>query len=141
VFRRFSFPLRILPYAIVLAVGALVAFDPAKILSQARDRIFDGYQRLSPRVYVDPASVGFPGVLYVDIDDSSLAKLGQWPWPRTLLATLIERLDEAGAKVIACQMTMDLFGWEPKDLIDGVTLGGAASYMEEALHSKVNLFV
>ena len=100
-FRRFSFPLRILPYAIVLAVGALVAFDPAKILSQARDRIFDGYQRLSPRIYVDPASVGFPGVLYVDIDDSSLAKLGQWPWPRTLLATLIERLDEAGAKVIA----------------------------------------
>jgi len=48
---------------------------------------------------------------------------------------------EAGAKVIACQMTMDLFGWEPKDLIAGVTLGGAASYMEEALKSKVNLFV
>lgn len=48
---------------------------------------------------------------------------------------------EAGAKVIACQMTMDLFGWKPKDLIDGVTLGGAATYMEEALESKVNLFV
>jgi peroxiredoxin family protein len=48
---------------------------------------------------------------------------------------------EAGAKVIACQMTMDLFGFEPKDLIDGVTLGGAATYMEEALKSKVNLFV
>ncbi len=48
---------------------------------------------------------------------------------------------EAGAKVIACQMTMDLFGFSPKDLIDGVTLGGAATYMEEALKSKVNLFV
>ena len=48
---------------------------------------------------------------------------------------------EAGAKVIACQMTMDLFGFEPKDLIDGVTLGGAATYMEEALDSKVNLYV
>ena len=48
---------------------------------------------------------------------------------------------EAGAKVIACQMTMDLFGFKPKDLISGVTLGGAATYMEEALKSKVNLFV
>ena len=48
---------------------------------------------------------------------------------------------EAGAKMIACQMTMDLFGWEPKDLIGGVTLGGAASYMEEALGTRINLFV
>ncbi len=48
---------------------------------------------------------------------------------------------ETGAKLIACQMTMDLFGYRPKDLIDGVTLGGAASYMEEALHSRINLFV
>ena len=48
---------------------------------------------------------------------------------------------EAGAKVIACQMTMDLFDLRQSDLIDGVTLGGAATYMEEALHSKVNLFV
>ena len=48
---------------------------------------------------------------------------------------------ESGAKVIACQMTMDLFGFRPKDLISGVTLGGAATYMEEALKSKVNLFV
>ena len=48
---------------------------------------------------------------------------------------------EAGAKVIACQMTMDLFGYSPEDLIAGVTLGGAATYMEEALKSKVNLFV
>lgn len=48
---------------------------------------------------------------------------------------------EAGAKLIACQMTMDLFGYAPKDLIDGVTLGGAATYMEEALGSDINLYV
>lgn len=57
------------------------------------------------------------------------------------LAELRALTIEAGAKVIACQMTMDLFGYRPKDLIDGVTLGGAATYMEEALESKVNLFV
>lgn len=98
--RNFRFPLRILPYAAVLACAALVVFDPAKILSLARDRIFDGYQRLSPRDYVDPASMGLPGVLYVDIDDSSLATLGQWPWPRTLLATLVDKLNAAGARVV-----------------------------------------
>lgn len=48
---------------------------------------------------------------------------------------------EAGARVIACQMTMDLFGWAESDMIDGVSLGGAATYMEDALHSRVNLFV
>ena len=99
-FRRFIPSIRILPYAAVLAVAALVVFDPARILSLARDRIFDAYQRLAPRAYVDPAERGLPGVLYVDIDDSSLATLGQWPWPRTLLATLIDRLNAAGAKVI-----------------------------------------
>jgi len=100
VLRRFTFPLRILPYVAVLACAALVVFDPAKVLSLARDRIFDAYQRLSPREYVDPATKGLPGVLYVDIDDSSLATLGQWPWPRTLLATLIDKLNAAGAKVV-----------------------------------------
>lgn len=48
---------------------------------------------------------------------------------------------DAGAKLIACQMTMDLFELKPADLIDGVTLGGAASYLEEALSGDVNLFV
>lgn len=48
---------------------------------------------------------------------------------------------EAGAKLIACQMTMDLFGLKPGDLIDGITLGGAASYLEESLSGDVNLFV
>jgi peroxiredoxin family protein len=48
---------------------------------------------------------------------------------------------DAGAKLIACQMTMDLFALKPADLIDGVTLGGAASYLEESLSGDVNLFV
>ncbi len=36
----------------------------------------------------------------VDIDDASLARLGQWPWPRAMLATLTERLTELGAASI-----------------------------------------
>ena len=40
-------------------------------------------------------------VRIVDIDEAALAEYGQWPWPRTVLATLVEKLAEKGAAVIA----------------------------------------
>lgn len=52
---------------------------------------FDTYQRISPRV----ATV-LP-VLIADIDEASLKEYGQFPWPRTLLADLVNRLTELGA--------------------------------------------
>ena len=48
---------------------------------------------------------------------------------------------EAEVKLVACQMTMDLFEYRTEDMIDGVTVGGAATYMERALNSNVNLFI
>jgi len=48
---------------------------------------------------------------------------------------------EADIEMIGCQMTLDLFEYGPEDLIDGITLGGAATYMEKALKSDVNLFI
>lgn len=48
---------------------------------------------------------------------------------------------DAGVKMIACQMTMDLFEYRIEDMIEGPTLGGAATYMEEALKSDINLFI
>lgn len=44
-------------------------------------------------------------------------------------------------KMIACQMTMDVFELDKKDMIDGIEIGGAATYMEEALNSDINLFI
>ena len=48
---------------------------------------------------------------------------------------------EADIELIACQMTMDLFEYNIDEMIDGVTLGGAATYMERALKSDINLFI
>ncbi len=48
---------------------------------------------------------------------------------------------EADVKMIACQMTMDLFEYKLEDMIEGPVLGGAATYIELALKSDVNLFV
>ncbi len=58
-------------------------------------RAFDAFLNLAPRPYVDA------GVRVVDIDEESLARLGQWPWPRTLVAKLARRLSERGAAVVA----------------------------------------
>ena len=48
---------------------------------------------------------------------------------------------EADVHLIACQMTMDLFEYDVKDMIDGVKLGGAATYIEKALTANINLFI
>jgi peroxiredoxin family protein len=48
---------------------------------------------------------------------------------------------ESEIEMIACQMTMDLFEFDKKDMIDDIELGGAATYMEKALKSDINLFI
>ncbi|WP_371310763.1 DsrE/DsrF/DrsH-like family protein [Hyphomonas sp.] len=57
----------------------------------------------------------------------------------------IEELREAAAlsdvQMIACQMTMDLFEYKQSDMLDEVEYGGAATYMENALKSDINLYI
>jgi len=83
--------------AALLCVVALRIADPVPV-TQVRHWVFDGYQRIEPRTY-QPA-----GVRVVDIDETSLEAYGQWPWPRTVLATLVERLDALGAAAIVFDM-------------------------------------
>ncbi len=48
---------------------------------------------------------------------------------------------ESDINMIACQMTMDLFEYKLSDMIEGPTLGGAATWMENALKSDINLYI
>jgi len=48
---------------------------------------------------------------------------------------------ESDVKMIACQMTMDLFEYKLDDMTEGPTLGGAATYIEKALKSDINLYI
>ena len=79
------------PVALVIALTLLLP----SLVTRAQDQLFDAYQRLAPRTFDAQAPVRI-----VDIDDASIAKVGQWPWPRTVVATLIERLHAAGAAAI-----------------------------------------
>jgi len=80
-----------------LAVIALViaaAYSPFSPLDRLNSLVFDTYQKLRPRVQVESA------VAVVDIDDESIRRLGQWPWSRTVLASMIDRLTAYGAASI-----------------------------------------
>src|SRR4051794_2020035 len=91
--RRFGYA-RLACLALLIGFAVLRTFDPAPV-EELRVRTFDAFQRIDPR-----KKTARP-VTIIDIDDKSLEKLGQWPWPRTRLAQLVNELTSLGAVVIA----------------------------------------
>jgi adenylate cyclase len=85
---------RLVCLALLVGFAVLRIADPAPI-EELRVRTFDGFQRIQPR-----AKMAKSPVVIVDIDDRSLAKLGQWPWPRTRIADLVAGLARLGAVAI-----------------------------------------
>ena len=57
------------------------------------------------------------------------------------LETLRQQAIDLGVEFIACQMSMDVMGIKREELLDNVTVGGVASYMERAEQANVNLFI
>jgi adenylate cyclase len=84
----------VIPALILFGVLALQYSFPSQIES-FRAKVFDVFQMIKPRVFQDTP------VRIIDIDDESLEKIGQWPWPRTVLAKLVTRLAAGGATVIS----------------------------------------
>ncbi len=85
----------VLPALGALLIVALLQLVGVPQLERLGLLLFDGYQRAVPRPYEDAP------VRIVDIDDESIRRLGQWPWPRTDIADLTRRLGDAGAASIA----------------------------------------
>lgn len=78
-----------------LALVILLQLANPGALERVRMQIFDAYQVAAPR-----ADGGQGPVAVVDVDEESIERLGQWPWPRTDLAELTRRLGEAGAAAV-----------------------------------------
>nr|MBP7310705.1 DsrE/DsrF/DrsH-like family protein [Candidatus Cloacimonadota bacterium] len=57
------------------------------------------------------------------------------------LEMMIMQAKHAGVQMIACQMSMDIMGVDASELIDGVTIGGVATYLAEAEQANLNLFI
>ena len=83
--------------ALLVLVGALFvrAADPWA-LQNLRSVAFDTFQQIQPREFLPDAPVRI-----VDIDEAALAAYGQWPWPRNVIAQLVEKLAKQGAAAIA----------------------------------------
>ena len=91
--RRFGYA-RLACLALLVLFAGFRIYDPAPV-EEIRVRTFDTFQRFDPRKKaVRPVTI-------VDIDDKSMEKLGQWPWPRTRIADLVTELTRLGAVVIA----------------------------------------
>ncbi len=90
--RRSYVAFTLLPLVALLAVTLVrpPAFD---LLANF---VFDSYQRLQPRVWQADAPVRV-----IDIDDESLRRIGQWPWPRSVLADLVNKAADQGAATLA----------------------------------------
>ena len=68
-------------------------WDPPPV-EALRLQLLDQYQRFAPR------TAGALPVVIIDIDETSLAEIGQWPWPRDQLAEMVRRLFKMGAVVV-----------------------------------------
>jgi adenylate cyclase len=90
--------LGVMPWAVLFLALFIQWNDFGKILEGQRNKVFDFYQNASPRPYVDTS------VKFVDIDEESIRRIGQWPWPRTTLAKMTDNLSKAGVGVISYDM-------------------------------------
>jgi adenylate cyclase len=122
--RRFGFA-RAFCVALLIGLALLRINDPAPI-EELRLRTFDTFERLDPRIKTTRP------VRVIDIDDKSLAKYGQWPWPRTRVAELVNRLTRLGAAVIA----FDILFSEPDRLTPGVAADSFQG-LDEATRDKL----
>ncbi|EIM28362.1 CHASE2 domain-containing protein [Microvirga lotononidis] len=84
---------RIVGLVLLAGLIAVRIWDPGPIES-LRQRSFDIYQLMHPRAAHQEL------VTIVDIDEMSLRALGQWPWPRTVMADMLSRIVEQGGTVI-----------------------------------------
>ncbi|MHA7871661.1 MAG: CHASE2 domain-containing protein, partial [Hyphococcus sp.] len=111
----------------VMALGALTGAQSPD--ARAREALFSFFQRLSPAQY-DPEE-DFHVVL---IDRESVADVGPWPWPRTVLADLVDAAAAAGAKGVIVTEPMDSPDPLSPDTIGDFWLAGAS---DEALAAQL----
>ena len=84
-----------------------------------RLKTFDFYQKVKPREIPPPQ--GKP-VTIIDLDEASLAEVGQWPWPRNILAKLVNNLMGMGAALVAFDIVFaEDDRMNPSGVADGFT--------------------
>jgi len=114
---------RLIGYSMLLGFLVLHFINPAPV-EFARLKVFDYYQQIKPRAIPQNKPV-----IIIDIDEQSLESVGQYPWPRNIMAQLIDNAMAMGAALIA----FDIVFAEP----DGKDLGTVAK-MTKGLSPEIS---
>jgi CHASE2 domain-containing sensor protein/serine phosphatase RsbU (regulator of sigma subunit) len=105
---------------LLVALGALVWLAP-QWSPRLQAAWFDTYQRLFPR------RIDATPVVIVEIDEGSVRRLGQWPWPRTVLAELVRAIQRMQPVAIGIDIVMpDADRLSPDVMLAEVARGDAA---------------
>lgn len=123
----FSFE-RLLGMAMLAGFLTLYVFDPYPV-QFLHLKTFDYFQQLKPREIPPPQ--GKP-VTIIDLDEDSLAEIGQWPWPRTTVAKLVQNLMQMGAALVA----FDIVFAEP-DRMNSNKIPDVVAGLDEATIAKL----
>jgi len=125
--RRLGLP-RLVGLVVLLALTLIKYSDPAP-LERFRLWLFDHYVTAKPR------EAGQSPVVVVDVDENSIARIGQWPWSRAVLADLVERAGAAGAAAIGFDIVFpEPDRLSPPRLAD--TLAGLTPEMRQGLKGE-----
>jgi len=92
--RKFFSAARLTAFLLLIGLVAVQIINPYPI-EFMRVKTFDMYQRAQPREIISRP------VTIIDLDEESLAEIGQWPWPRTIIADMVANLFKMGAGVVA----------------------------------------
>lgn len=123
--RKFGFA-RMVCLGLLVVFAGLRLWDPPPV-QELRLRTFDMFQLIDPR---DKKSVR--PVTIVDIDDKSLARLGQWPWPRTRIADMILNLTNNGAVAIGFDVV-----FSEADRLNPDLVANQMRYLDDATRTKL----
>jgi adenylate cyclase len=121
---KFGFA-RVVCLALLFVFAGLRVWDPPPV-QEVRLRTFDMFQLLDPRQKaVRPVTI-------VDIDDKSLARLGQWPWSRTRIADLILDLTNLGAVAIGFDVV-----FSEADRLNPDLVADQMRYLDDATRARL----
>lgn len=110
---------------LLVVFAGLRLWDPPPI-QELRLRTFDMFQ------LIDPRHKAARPVTIVDIDDKSLARLGQWPWPRTRIADMIQNLTSNGAVAIGFDVV-----FSEADRLNPDLVASQMRYLDDATRTRL----
>lgn len=117
---------RLVCLALLVVFAGLRLWDPPPV-QELRLRTFDMFQLIDPR-----DKKGIRPVAIVDIDDKSLARLGQWPWPRTRIADMIINLTNLGAVAIGFDVV-----FSEADRLNPELVANQMRYLDDATRARL----